>query len=230
MMRCLAAFIPAFALVSACSAEPPFPDEKQSPTAVAPALPPSEGLQLSEAVRQLGVTDAHPGGYDREKFKLWTDVDGDGCDTRREVLLQEAVTKPKQAGDCKLTGGAWRSYYDGKTVTDQRALDIDHMVPLGEAWASGASKWSVDKRERYANDLNAKRSLVAVSLGPNRSKGDRDPAEWMPPAKPATCRYTADWLSTKLRWKLTVDRSEKSRLEQLARSCPETTASYTRAQ
>ncbi|OEV27496.1 hypothetical protein AN219_22670 [Streptomyces nanshensis] len=194
-----------------------------------PALPPSEGLQLTEAVGQLRVADTDPGGYDREKFKLWTDADHDGCDARKEVLLQEAVRKPKQDEDCELTGGEWASYYDGKTVSDQRALDIDHMVPLGEAWVSGALMWRAEKRERYANDVEAKRSLVAVSLGPNRSKGDRDPAEWMPPAKSATCRYTADWLSTKLRWKLTVDRTEQAKLEQLARSCPKKTVSYTRA-
>lgn len=228
-MRRLAALIPAVLLASACSASPPSPDEKETPTAVSPALPPSEGLQLTAAVRQLGVTNAHPGGYDREKFNLWTDADGNGCDTRREVLRQEAVRKPKQDEDCKLTGGEWRSYYDGKIVSNQRALDIDHMVPLGEAWVSGASKWPAEKRERYANDLEAQRSLVAVSLGPNRSKGDRDPAEWMPPAKSATCQYTADWLSTKLRWKLTVDRTEQTKLKQLARNCPKTTVSYTRA-
>ncbi len=139
------------------------------------------------------------------------------------------MKKPKRNEDCKLTGGLWRSYYDGKTVTNQRALDIDHLVPLGEAWASGASKWTEEKRQRYANDLDAKRSLVAVSLGPNRAKGDRDPAEWMPPAKPAACRYTADWLSTKLRWDLAVDRAEQNKLLQLARACPDTTVTYTRA-
>jgi hypothetical protein len=224
-MRRLAALLPVV-LLAACTATAT-PDEKQ--TALAPVIPPYEGLQLIEAVRQLGVQDAQPGGYDREKFKLWTDADGDGCDTRREVLLQEAVSEPEQDADCKLTGGKWRSYYDGKTVTDQRALDIDHMVPLREAWVSGASKWPAEKRERYANDVEVKRSLVAVSLGPKRSKGDRDPAEWMPPAKSATCRYTADWLSTKLRWTLLIDRTEKTKLEQLARSCPKTTVSYTRA-
>ncbi|WP_432146485.1 hypothetical protein [Streptomyces sp. bgisy084] len=74
---------------------------------------------------------------------------------------------------------------------------------------SGASKWTAQRREQYANDLDAERSLVAVSLGPNRTKGDKDPAEWMPPAKDATCTYVADWVAAKLRWKLTVDQAEQ---------------------
>ncbi|WP_246530613.1 HNH endonuclease family protein [Streptomyces bathyalis] len=163
---------------------------------------------------------ARPGGYDRGKFNLWVDADHDGCDTRKEVLLQEAITKPRQGDDCKLSGGRWTSYYDGKTVTRDRQLDIDHVVPLGEAWASGASKWSAGQREQYANDLGARATLVAVSLGPNRSKGDRGPAEWMPPAQSAACRYATDWVATKLRWKLTVDSAEKAKLKQLADGCP----------
>ncbi|MFE3653071.1 DUF1524 domain-containing protein [Streptomyces sp. NPDC059122] len=116
-------------------------------------------------------------GRGERSFHLWVDADHNGCDTRQEVLLAEAVKKPKKSEDCKLTGRTWRSYYDDKTVTDARRLDIDHVVPLAEAWDAGASKWTTDRREQYANDLTAPRSLVAVSSGPNRAKGDKDPAE-----------------------------------------------------
>lgn len=153
------------------------------------------GLSLTEAVGKLKVARESRAGYERAKFKLWIDDDHDGCDTRKEVLLSEAVKKPRQGEDCKLTGGTWRSYYDDKTVTDARKLDIDHVVPLAEGWTSGASKWTAERREAYANDLDAERSLVAVSLGPNRAKGDQDPAEWLPPAKDALCAYATDWVS-----------------------------------
>ncbi len=92
-------------------------------------------------------------------------------------------------------------------------------MPLAESWDSGASKWTAERRERYANDLAAERSLIAVSLGSNRSKGDKDPAEWMPPAKGDTCTYAADWVATKLRWKLTADRAEIKALRAAAGGC-----------
>lgn len=184
---------------------------------------------LAAAVKKLPVKPAQPSGYRREKFDLWVDQDHDGCNTRKEVLLQEATKKPRKGADCKLTGGAWRSYYDDKTVSRDRQLDIDHVVPLGEAWASGASTWSAAKRERYANDLGARQTLVAVSPGPNRAKGDRDPAGWMPPAKSAYCRYATDWVDTKLRWGLAVDNAERSKLASLARSCPKAKVDYTPA-
>ncbi|OSY38298.1 HNH endonuclease [Streptomyces platensis] len=187
------------------------------------------GLPLAQAVGQLKVAAESRTGYEREKFHLWIDADHDGCDTRKEVLLAEAVKKPREGKNCRLTGGTWRSYYDDKTVTDARKLDIDHVVPLAEAWDSGASKWSTKRREQYANDLGAERSLVAVSLGPNRTKGDKDPAEWMPPAKDATCTYATDWISAKLRWKLTADHAELKALRTVAAGCKDATVTFTPA-
>ncbi len=178
---------------------------------------------------QLKVARESRAGYNRDKFKLWVDADGDGCDAREEVLLAKAVKKPRQGKGCKLTGGQWASYYDGKTVTDPSTLDIDHGVPLAEAWDSGASKWPAKRREAYANDLTAPRGLVAVSSGPNRTKGDKAPAEWLPPAKAAYCTYAADWTSTKLRWNLSADTAERAALRKLAAGCPTTTVSFTPA-
>ncbi|WP_344319770.1 HNH endonuclease family protein, partial [Streptomyces yatensis] len=187
------------------------------------------GLSLTEKVGKLKVARESRAGYEREKFKLWVDEDHDGCDTRKEVLLSEAVKKPRQGEDCRLTGGTWRSYYDDKTVTDARKLDIDHVVPLAEGWDSGASTWTAERREAYANDLDAERSLVAVSLSSNRAKGDRDPAEWLPPATDALCTYATDWVATKLRWNLSADRAEIKALHKIAKGCKDATVTYTPA-
>ena len=77
-------------------------------------------------------------GYDRSLFKHWIDADKDKCDTRAEVLISESVVKPKVDKNCKITGGKWLSAYDGKSVTNASLLDVDHLVPLAEAWRSGA--------------------------------------------------------------------------------------------
>ncbi|WP_431984154.1 HNH endonuclease family protein [Streptomyces qinglanensis] len=218
MVKMRYSFAAAIAALVLSSCQPVAEDPKP-----AGSSPSTEGdLSMGEAIERLAVGPEHDGGYERDEFKLWVDADHDGCDTRREVLMQEAVEKPEQGEDCRLSGGKWTSYYDGKTTTNARALDIDHVVPLAEAWASGAHGWDADKRERYANDLGAKRSLVAVSLGPNRSKGDKDPAQWMPPAKDAYCRYMSDWVVTKLRWQLTVDQAEHKALRKHSNSCPDT--------
>jgi hypothetical protein len=117
----------------------------------------------------------------------------DGCNTRTEVLIAEAVEPPTVGPKCRLTGGRWWSYYDQVWVTSASGLDIDHMGPLAEAWDSGASGWSAQRREAYANDLGAATSLVAVTARSNRSKSDQDPATWLPPAAEVHCRYVAEW-------------------------------------
>ncbi|MGH3467999.1 MAG: HNH endonuclease family protein [Thermocrispum sp.] len=125
-----------------------------------------------------------------------------------------------------MTGGRWESYYDGETVTDSSDLDIDHVIALAEAWDSGASSWSTQRREAFANDLGAEQSLVAVTASSNRSKSDRDPAEWLPPAETALCTYTTAWVATKLRWDLAVDAGEQATLENLAADCPDARVGY----
>lgn len=106
-------------------------------------------------------------------------------------------------------------------MTSASGLDIDHMVPLAEAWDSGASAWTAQRREAYANDQGAQTSLAAVTARSNRSKADQDPAQWMPPAAEAHCRYIAEWVATKLRWNLTAGETEVAALRAAAGGCPD---------
>ncbi|MFE5996785.1 HNH endonuclease family protein [Streptomyces sp. NPDC056454] len=199
--------------------------------AILPLLPAApaqavETLPLADAVRQLPLADESRGGYQRTSFKHWVDADRDRCNTRMEVLIAESRVEPTIEGACKVTGGEWFSYYDGFTLTEPGGLDIDHMVPLAEAWDSGASAWSTDRREAYANDLDADRSLVAVTARSNRSKSDQDPSTWLPPLADARCTYATDWVATKLRWNLTVDQAEADALVVLAEGCGQETVEF----
>lgn len=170
--------------------------------------------KLRAAVRMLPMAAETRRGYDRDKFRHWTDANGDCQDTRDEVLDAESLVA---TSGCDISEGKWRSYYDGVTTEDPSDFDIDHLVPLAEAWDSGAKRWTRKTRERFANDLGDRRSLVAVTASANRSKSDRDPAEWMPDR--AHCTYVRQWVAVKLRWRLTVNRPERSFLVERAASC-----------
>ena len=195
-----------------------------APTAT--AAPPEKGRQaetasptwqLRAAVTELEVGRERREGYDRDLFGTdWTDADGDCRDTRDEVLAQES-REPVGSG-CDVTQGLWHSYYDGVSWRSSSDVDIDHMVPLAEAWDSGARGWTSRTRLRFANDLADRRALVAVTDNVNQSKGDQDPAEWLP--ERLVCRYLGEYVAVKLRWSLRVDRHESDVMHELAAQCP----------
>jgi len=155
--------------------------------------------------------------YNRANFKLWIDADGDCQNTRTEVLIAESKVTPRYTTTrhCAVATGRWYSYYDGAYWTKPADVDIDHMVPLKEAWESGARLWSVNNRTRYANDLGFSNTLIAVTDNVNQAKSDRDPAAWLPPLKAARCTYAIQWVQVKYRWRLSINSAERSRLSSI---------------
>lgn len=174
----------------------------------------STSMTAAELLATLTVATPQPSGYDRTLFTHWVDADSDGCDTRAEVLkAQDRNGTPVTfSAGCSVATGEWFSWYDGTIWTNASDVDIDHLVPLGEAWASGAAGWTPALRQQYANDLDVPYALQAVTDNVNQSKGDRDPALWMPPSADAACQYVTDWILVKYRWSLTIDSSEQSAL------------------
>jgi hypothetical protein len=187
----------------------------------------SYSAPLMTAISDLVVASENRSGYSRDLFPHWIDADGDGCSTRNEVLIAEADDPVTVGSGCSLSGGRWFSYYDRLSWTNPSDVDIDHMVPLAEAWDSGARTWTTSVRQSYANDLGDSRSLVGVTDNVNQEKGDQDPREWMPTYD--KCRYLREWVAVKHRWRLTVDSGEKSALSSLAAGCTNTTITVTLA-
>ncbi|QNN51691.1 excalibur calcium-binding domain-containing protein [Nocardioides mesophilus] len=185
-----------------------------APVAFAGASGERVSKRLYRAIEELPKAPEVRRGYDRSKFRLWVDANGDCQDSRDEVLAAESLVA---VSGCDIQTGRWRSYYDGVTTTDSGSFDIDHLVPLAEAWDSGARRWNAATRQRYANDLRDSRTLVAVTASSNRSKSDRDVAEWMPGQ--GRCRYVREWVAVKVRWQLTVNRPEKRALRRYASGC-----------
>ena len=154
-------------------------------------------------------------GYSRAEFPHWRSS-GDNCDVRDSVLKRDG-TKVKVSG-CNVVAGTWKSAYDGVVLNSPTKVDIDHMVPLANAWRSGAAAWTKDRRGDFANDL-ADPQLIAVSASSNRAKGDQDPSTWKPKATESWCEYSEDWIAVKTVWKLTVTTAEKAALTDMLRKC-----------
>ncbi len=58
-----------------------------------------------------------------------------------------------------------------------------------------------------------------VSAGFNRSKGDQDPAEWLPPDESFRCTYVEDWVVIKAAWDLSVDAAEHDAIVDVLSGC-----------
>ena len=179
---------------------------------------------LAQAVSAIPAAEESNTGYDRTLFRHWTDANGDCQNARAEVLISEAESGTTltytTSSRCTVSTGRWFSYYDRVSWTSAADVDIDHMVPLAEAWGSGAHGWTSTRRELFANDLGDYRTLVGVTDSVNQSKGDQDPSTWLPPYD--RCRYVAEWVAVKIRWGLSADAAERNVLNQYASTCSNT--------
>lgn len=155
-------------------------------------------------------------GYSRDLFPHWSTVSG-SCNTRETVLKRDGSNVVTDSG-CASTSGSWYSPFDGATWYAASDVDIDHMVPLAEAWRSGANGWTTTQRQQFANDLT-RPQLIAVTDNVNQSKGDQDPAEWLPPVTSYRCTYVRAWVHTKYYWGLKIDSAEKSALSSVLNGC-----------
>ncbi|MEU0153598.1 HNH endonuclease family protein [Micromonospora fulviviridis] len=181
-----------------------------------PDTPPSSAGNINQQLGELTVAAAGSmKGYSRTRFPHWRGT-GKNCDVRDSVLQRDG--EGIKLSGCNVVDGRWESAYDGLTLTDPADVDIDHMVPLANAWRSGADEWDDSKRGDFANDLT-RPQLIAVSLRSNRAKGDQDPSQWKPANRSFWCQYAADWVTVKHYWRLTVTSAEKAALTDMLEGC-----------
>ncbi|MFE9659502.1 DUF1524 domain-containing protein [Streptomyces sp. NPDC005955] len=186
------------------------PAQAKPPTPVNAATARVYLAQLNEA------PEGSSAGYSRSKFPHWSTVSGT-CNAR-EVVLERDGTDVVQNASCAAVSGTWFSEYDDATWTVASDLDIDHVVPLSEAWRSGADGWTNSARQGFANDL-VRPQLIAVTDNVNQAKGDKDPAEWLPPSASYHCVYARMWVQVKKHYALDVDTAEKAALQGILNSC-----------
>lgn len=183
---------------------------------VAAPVPDVSGpVDVARARAQLETLTVRPaasmGGYSRDAFRHWSDPDDNGCDARQDTLRRDGDRIAPRRG-CTVTGGVWTDPYGGSIVRVPGSLDIDHMVPLANAWRSGAARWNDAQREKFANDP---KNLLAVSASLNRQKGDKGPEAWKPPRAGYRRAYAAHWIRVKAGYRLSITAAEKSALRQM---------------
>ncbi|MFJ9851232.1 DUF1524 domain-containing protein [Streptomyces sp. NPDC101150] len=190
-----------------------------TPAAAAPVEmpePPSADAARTE-LADLTVEAPHSmDGYSRAKFPHWIQQ-GNKCDTR-EIVLKRDGQDVTQDDQCRAVSGTWLSHYDEKSLTAASQVDIDHMVPLANAWRSGADSWTTARRTEFANDLQHSQ-LIAVSASSNRSKGDQSPDQWSPPNRDYWCTYARAWTDVKHLYQLSVTQPEADQLVTMLDTC-----------
>lgn len=187
-----------------------------------PAPPPVPTTTLPGGITRLTVAPVSAEPYVRSSFGSgWSDVDRDCQDTRAEVLIAESTTPVTftSARPCVVATGWWVDPWSGTTTGSASAFQVDHTVPLANAWRSGAWAWTPRQRIDFANDLSDPDHLVAMPGGQNASKGDRGPEAWRPPDPGSWCRYARVWTAIKARWGLTATEAEWTALLDLAATC-----------
>lgn len=178
--------------------------------------------QARAALQTLAVKGRAPlTGYTREAFgSAWEDVNGNGCDTRNDVLRRDLVATTVE--DCVVLAGVLHDPYSGDTIAFTRGpitsmdVQIDHVVALANSWQTGAQHWPDAKREAFAND---RRNLLAVRGDLNLQKGDGDAATWLPPRKAFRCTYVALQIQTKQRYGLWLTAPEKAAMQRILQTC-----------
>jgi hypothetical protein len=187
-----------------------------SPAQATPPGIPTQTTAQAELNALVVAAEGSTSGYSRDLFPHWIAISGT-CNTR-ETVLQRDGAGVSVNGSCQPTTGSWFSPYDGATWTDPADVDIDHIVPLAEAWRSGANTWTTTLRRSFANDLNGPQ-LIAVTDNVNQAKGDRDPSTWQPPRSSYRCTYAKMWINTKYRWGLRLQSTEKTALQSMLDTC-----------
>ena len=169
----------------------------------------------------VAPTSGNMPAYDRDEWRHWIDEDGDCQDTRHEALVAESVSAVEYAdsGQCRVASGEWVDPYTGERFADPSNLEIDHLVPLANAHASGGWAWSKSRKRAYANDLSFAGHLVAVHGPANQAKGKSGPEDWQPSNSSYWCQYAIDWITIKNSWELTATEAEVAKLAEMLDTC-----------
>ncbi|MGC0252681.1 HNH endonuclease family protein [Pseudactinotalea sp. Z1748] len=180
---------------------------------------------LVESVSDIEIGGPAEVDYDREgQFgRDWAlDFDGNGCDTRNDILARDLQYPLIDDDGCTVLTGLLQDPFTGDHidfthgVDTSAAVQIDHIVPLRWAAAQGALDWDEQTREEFANDpIN----LLAVDGPTNEAKGANGPGDWMPPNSAFHCDYAAAFVNVVQIYDLTMPAHDLDAAHQTLQRC-----------
>lgn len=200
-------------------------EEPEATVEPAPAPEPSEEPEEAPAPTPAGLDSitiapaGDMGGYDRDSYNWRDDTDGNGCDTRNDILARDLDNVVRGDDGCKVVSGTLTvDPYNGETINftseEYHTIDIDHIIPLGDAHVSGADDWDEATKTQFANDP---RNLVSVNASDNRSKSNRNAADWLPDGN--HCWYAEVQVEVKAEYNLTMTQAEYDTLAGILAEC-----------
>lgn len=209
-------------------AEPPEQPEQAPDQAGQPEQPaaPERSLHqqnMLDLLETLAVKGRAPKtGYSRDEFgQRWKDIDRNGCDQRNDILARD-LTNVEAPKGCKVLSGDLQDPYTDQRIhfvrgqNTSRAVQIDHVVALADAWQKGAQQLSPERREQFANDPM---NLLAVDGPANMQKGAGDAATWLPANKGFRCTYVSIQVRVKAEYQLWVTQAEKAAIQRELGRC-----------
>jgi len=162
--------------------------------------------ELNALLDTITVAEPKDVDYVRSEWKHWSDLDGNGCDSREDALVKAGTAVTTDPKTCKVLTGTWIEQYAGETYTDPSKMDLDHVVPLSWAASNGGNDWDANTKEEFANDNG---NLILASASENRSKGDKGPSKYMPKNEAFQCSYITAFVSIVAKYDLTISQADK---------------------
>ncbi len=185
----------------------------------------ADSLLAKDVLENLAVKDKYTETkyYRKAFYDNWGQTVS-GCNTREAILARDLTDVVYKPNSCKVQTGTLNDPYTGKTIEFVRgqdtssAVQIDHVVALSNAWASGAALLDKDSRYEISQDpLN----LLAVDGPANQEKSDQAADTWLPSNEAFQCQYVARQISVKYKYKLWVTPSEKLSMQKVLAECPD---------
>jgi hypothetical protein len=181
--------------------------------------------------RQESVATPHLQGYSRDsQFGDWQHNSSlCGYGTSRDYVLKRDLTNVIMNRYCKVESGDFADPYTGHAIhfvkgeKTSTLVQIDHVVAVQDAWASGLWQSSrAGERVAYYNDPDV---LQAADQTSNEAKGagmDWDASNspvWLPSNTAWHCDYMAKRAYIKHKYQLTMSQGEKEQTVSLLTQC-----------
>ena len=214
----------------------PPPDTTTQPTPNTSGLPAAAASPISIAdalttAQAMPTAKPHTTGYKANRGTLFGGWANSpqlcGTATMRDQILKRDLTNPVLNDRCQVVSGTFTDPYTGQHMTFKRGKDtssliqIDHVVAVYDAYASGLWNRSQQERETYANDpdvllASQGKANMVKSEGINlNGKGGRKgwtqstPSIWLPDNRGYQCDYMAKRVHIKHKYNLTMSPWEK---------------------